>query len=98
MRGRLHAFGLAESPPHLARRADLSPQAGRGKKETTRRKAGIAPGLSFFSGCHAPRERGIQSPQPWAREPIGRGGPDRPDKPDDDARGITSPRRAWAGL
>jgi len=32
-RGTLHAVGLAESPPHPALRADLSPQAGRGEIE-----------------------------------------------------------------
>jgi hypothetical protein len=55
-----------------------------GKK---RKKAGIAPGLSFFSVRHALRERGIQSPQPSAIEPKGRGVLDRPVKPDDDVPG-----------
>jgi hypothetical protein len=32
VRGHLHAFGLAESPPHPALRAGLSPQAGRGDR------------------------------------------------------------------
>jgi hypothetical protein len=30
----LDILGLAESPPHPALRADLSPQAGRGKKQS----------------------------------------------------------------
>src|SRR5882757_3727158 len=30
VRGRINRLGLAESPPHPALRADLSPQAGRG--------------------------------------------------------------------
>jgi hypothetical protein len=34
LRGRFHAFGLAESPPHPALRADLSPQAGRGEEKS----------------------------------------------------------------
>jgi hypothetical protein len=36
VRGCLHAFGLAENPPHPALRADLSPQAGRGEKKKGR--------------------------------------------------------------
>src|SRR5260221_13408151 len=36
-RGSIRAFGLAESPPHPALRADLSPQAGRGKPEPPRK-------------------------------------------------------------
>jgi hypothetical protein len=33
VRGTLDRLGLAESPPHPALRADLSPQAGRGKQK-----------------------------------------------------------------
>src|SRR5665647_2674582 len=37
VRGSIDRLGFAESPPHPALRADLSPQAGRGKKRTLRR-------------------------------------------------------------
>src|SRR6202163_2495826 len=75
VRGTLNRLGLAESPPHPALRADLSPQAGRGEGKLTDRPSQTSsiasshpsPGIPVQRAEHLPSLPCPAPPQPADR-------------------------------